>query len=187
MPNGREIHQHDTPVSLLQGDGCIDGGGGGSNSAPGIEKSKDPGLAGMRGTAQGGGETGEGFDHRLAIGATVQKLTRSRPHSRDNIRRLSQLADRKDRDIPRGGVNHFNRPNSSLRILRVDVHQDDFCPLIEDLAQHRITWAHGKPNVAEHSSGHVGAFNPGIQNYGLFAVLREDGDGYPMHESILAL
>jgi hypothetical protein len=84
-------------------------------------------------------------------------------------------------------VNHFNRADGSRWILRVDIHQDNFCPLIENLPQHRVTRPYGKAKVAEDSAGHVGAFNPGVQNDGLFTVLGEDGDGYPMHESILAL
>src|SRR5207253_7695240 len=59
--------------------------------------------------------------------------------------------------------------------------------LIENLAQHGVARAHRKSDVAEHRSGHVGAFNPGVQEDGLFAVLGEDGDGYPMHESVLGL
>ena len=46
MADGSEIHQHHTPVSLLQGDGGIHRGGGGSGPALGVQKSENPRLTG---------------------------------------------------------------------------------------------------------------------------------------------
>src|SRR6266849_3930859 len=188
VPNRREIHQNYAPVSLLQRDGRVDRSSGRANSALGVQECKDPGLAGTAlCAAQRGGESGEGFDHRLAGGATVQKLARSRPHRGDDVGRLGQFSSRKNCDVPGGGVNHFNGADGPLRILWINIHQHDFRPLIEYLPEHCVAGGHGKPDVAEHGPGHMSAFDPRIQNRGLFAVLREDGDGYPVHESILAL
>ena len=84
-------------------------------------------------------------------------------------------------------MNHFNGADGSLRILRINIHQHDFRLLIEHLAEDCVAGADGKPDVAEHSSGHMSAFDPGVQNDGLLAILRKDCDGYPVHESIIAL
>ena len=188
MSDVRKIHQHHAPMSLLQSDGCVHGGSGTTDSTLGVQKSKDPSLAGTAlGAAHRGCEAGKSFDHRLAVGAPVEKFARARSHGGDDVSRLAHLADRKNCDVAGGGMNHFNGADGTLRILRINIHHHNFRTLIEDLTKHGIARCRGESDMAEHGPGHVSAFHPGVQNDGLFAILGKDGDGYPVHESILAV
>src|SRR5258708_20412065 len=93
MADGREIHQNNAAVSLLQSDGGIHCGSSGADSTLGVQKSEDACLAGtaLRPT-EGRSKTGEGFDHRLAVGSTVQKLACARSHSGDDVGGLCPFA-----------------------------------------------------------------------------------------------
>ena len=131
VADGSEIHQHDTAVSLLQCDSCIYRGRGGTDSALGVEKSKHTGLAraALR-PAQCGRKARESLKQRLTAGVVIEKLARARPHRGHNVRRLVHFADGKNRDLGNASVNQFDGADGSLRIVRIDIDQNDFNPLI---------------------------------------------------------
>ena len=164
MADGSEIHQHHAPVSLLQGDGGIHRGGGGAGSALGVQKSEDAGLAGtaLR-AAQRGREASEGFDQGFAAGGMIQKLARAGSHGGNNVRGLVHFAHGKNRDIGNAGVDQFDGANGSLRILRIDIHQDDFGVLILQLTQNRVARSRRETDMAQYRSGQIGALHPAVQ------------------------
>src|SRR6266853_1220729 len=116
----------------------------------------------------------------------IQKLTRSRSHGGNNVRRLVHFANRKNRDSRNVGVDQFDGADRSLRILRIDIHQDNFGALIQQLTQNGIARSRREPDMAQYGSGKIGTLDPAIQYDGLFAVLGEESDSDPGHDSILS-
>jgi hypothetical protein len=188
VADGGKIHQYYAPMRLLQGDCGIDGGGGGTSPAFGVQKSENAGLAGaaLRST-QRGGEASEGFDQGFAAGGMIQKLTGTCSHGGDDVRGLAHLAHGKNRDVRNAGVNQFDGADSALRILGVNAYQDDFSPLILQLPQYGIARTDGEAHMAEHGAGQIGALDATVQNYGLFAIFGKKGDSDPGHDSILSV
>jgi hypothetical protein len=84
-------------------------------------------------------------------------------------------------------VDQFNGADGSLRILGVNIHQDDFGALILQLTQNSIARSHRETDTAQYGSGKIGTFHPAIQYDGLFAVLGKERDGDPGHDSILSV
>ena len=124
---------------------------------------------------------------RFAAGGVIQKLARAGSHGGNNVCGLAHFAHGENCDFGKVAVDQFDGANGSLRILRIDTHQDDFGVLILQLAQNRIARPGGKPDMAQHRSGQVGALDPAVQCDGLFAILSEEGDGDPGHDSILGV
>jgi len=144
-------------------------------------------LLALRCTAQCGRETSKGFDQGFAAGGMIQELTRAGSHGGNNVGGLVDLADGKNRDFGNAGVDQFDGANSSLRILGIDIHQDDFDALILQLTQDGIARSQGEPDVAQCRTGKVRALHPAVQYDGLFAVLGKEGDSDPGHDSILSV
>jgi len=188
VAEGSEIHQDDAAVRFLQGDGGIDGGGRSSGSALGIQESEDARLAGaaLR-TAQGGGETSESFNQRFTAGAMIQKLARAGAHGGNDVGGLVHFTDGKNRDVGGAGMDEFDRANGTLRILRVDAHENNFGALILQLAQNGVTRSNWETDVAQHGPSQIGALHPAVEYDGLFAVLGQEGDCDPGHDSLLSV
>jgi hypothetical protein len=115
----------------------------------------------------------------------IQKLARAGSHGGNNIRGLTHFAHGENCDFGKVAMDQFDGANGSLRILGIDTHQDDFGVLILQLTQNRIARSGGETDMAQHGSGQVGALDPAVQCDGLFAILSEEGDGDPGHDSIL--
>ena len=117
----------------------------------------------------------------------IQKLTRPGSHGGNNVRRLVHFSDSKNCDSGNVGVDQLDGADGALRILGIDIHQDNFSPLIQQLAQNGVARSRREPDMAQHGSGQIGALHPAIQYDGLFAVLGQEGDGDPGHDSILSV
>jgi len=117
----------------------------------------------------------------------IQKLARAGSHGGNDVSGLTHFAYGENCDFGNIAVDQFDGADGSLRILRINIHQNDFGALILQLAQNRIARPRGETHMAQHRSGQVGALNPAVKNDGLFAVLGEEGDGDPGHDSILGV
>ncbi len=127
----------------------------------------------------------EGFDQGFVAGGAVDKLAGAGTHGGDDGGRLIHLADGKNSDVGNAGVDEFDGANGALRVARIDIDQDDFGALVLQLPQNGVARPEREAGLAHHGASQMRAFDTGVQDDGLFAVLGEDGDCDSVHESIL--
>ena len=107
---------------------------------------------------------GKAFQQSLAARAAIQKLPGPGPHRSYDRRRMTHFSDGKDGDVAGGRVDEFNGINRPLRIVGINIDQNDFAPRILDLAQDRVGGAHGKAEVNVVGPAQVGGFEAGLQH-----------------------
>ena len=117
----------------------------------------------------------------------IQKFARPGSHGRHYVRGLAHFAHRKNGDFGNTRVNQFNGTNRALRILGVDTYQDNFGVLILQLAQNGVVRSGRKTDMAQHGPSQIRAFYAAIEYDGLFAILRQEGNCDPGHDSILCV
>ncbi len=164
VADGSEIDQNHVAVGLLQRERGVDGGGGGSGAAFGAEKSENAGFArAAASTSAVGAEAGESFEQSLGAGAIVEILSRTGAHAGHDGGGLLHAAIGEDGELERVGLNQFDGFDCGLRIGGRNIHQDNLCAEILNLAQDGIGRASGKADIAEHSMGEARGFDAILQ------------------------
>ena len=131
-----EIHQGNAPVGFLQSDGRVYGCGGSADAAFGIEKRKDTRLARTAlGTAQRGSKTSESLDQRFGAGGPIDKFTSPSAHRGNDDHGLVYFPGGKNCDVGNAGMDQLNGADGALRILWIDIDQNDFGVLVLQLTQ----------------------------------------------------
>src|SRR5580700_9474622 len=136
VTDGRKVDQYNIAVSLLQCNGGIDGGGGASGSAFCAEKSEYASFAATaRSPRTGGTESRKRFEQGVVATGVVNVLPGAGTHAGDDVSGLRHFAIGEDGDLGRG-TNQFDGVDGALRVLRRNMHDDNFGARFLKLAQY---------------------------------------------------
>ena len=131
--------------------------------------------------AAGGGKAREGLDQGLGGRFAFQKFAGAGPHRGHDGGRMVQFADGKNRNFAGVGLNQFDRADGSRGIVRVNIHDDYFCPDVLYLAQHRVRGAGWKAHVTEDIAAHSGPFQTMLEHRQPFPVFGQKSYRYTLH------
>ena len=130
---------------MLQGDGGVDGGGGGARASFGAEEGKNAGLARAAASARAvGTETRQGFEQSLSAGAVIQIFAGSGAHAGHDGGGLLHAAVGEDGELQGVGLNEFDGLDGGLRIRGRDIDHDHLGAQILNLPQDGIRGSDGE-------------------------------------------
>ena len=94
---------------------------------------------------------------------------------------MVHFPDGKNRNFAGVRLNQFDGADGSRGIVRVNIHQDDFCPDVLNLAQYRVRGAGRKAHVAEDVAAHSGPFQTMLEHRQPFSVFGQKSYRYTLH------
>ena len=110
-----------------------------------------------------------------------QKFAGTGAHRGHDGGRMVQFTDGKNRNFAGVRLNQFDRADGSRGIVRVNIHQDDFCSHVLYLAQYRVRGAGRKAHVAEDVAAHSGPFQTMLEHRQPFSVFGQKSYRYTLH------
>ena len=113
-------------MGRLQGEGKIDGHGGGSAAAFGVDDGKDfAARAFFVNPALGCGETNKSFEQISGRGGALDELAGAGAHGADDYLRLAQASDGEDGGIGKFLAKKFDGAHGGGRVVGRNIDQKD--------------------------------------------------------------
>src|SRR6202046_4333617 len=184
VPEGCKVDEGGLPVCTLQGQGEVDGHGGGSAAAFGVDDRKYfSSRTFLLNPALGGGEPNNGFEKVGGGGGAFNEFAGPVTHGADNDLRLAEASDGEDSGIRELLAKKFDGAHSDHMAVGGDIHQKDVGIGGLYAAHDGIGGSHGKSGAGVNRAGDAGAVDQHLEQGALFIVGGHDDHGKLRHAS----
>src|SRR5580704_4130056 len=184
VSEGRKVDEGGLAIGRLQGQGEVDGHGGGSAAAFGVDdREYFSSRAFLLHAALGGGESNEGFEKVGGGGGAFNEFAGPVAHRADNDLRLAEASDGEDSGLRQFLAKKFDGAHSDHMAVDRDIHQQDVGISGLHAAHDGIGGSHGESGAGMNRAGDAGAVDQHLQHGALFIVGGHDDHSKLGHAS----
>src|SRR3984885_11588375 len=184
VSEGCKVDEGGLPIGRLQGQGEIDGHGGGSAAAFGVDDREHfSSRTFLLTAALGGGESNKGFEKVGGGGGAFNEFAGPVTHGADYDLRLAEASDGEDSRLREFLAKKFDGAHRDHMAVGGDIHQKDVGIGGLYAAHDGIGGSHGESGAGMNRAGDAGAVDQHLEHGALFIVGGHDDHGKLGHAS----
>src|ERR1700688_4021017 len=184
VSEGCKVDEGGLAIGRLQGQGEVNGHGGGSAAPFGVDDREYlSSRAFLLNAALGGGEANKGFEKVGGSGGAFNEFAGSVTHGADNDLRLTEASDGEDGGLREFLAKKFDGAHSDDVTVDGDIHQNNVGIGSLYPAHDGIGGSHGESGAGMNRAGDAGAVDQHLEHSALFIVGGHDDHGKLGHAS----